>query len=86
MVVRLSALHAGRPLTSPSPEDPWHSFLLEAESPTRALARLEGLGQLGQHGKIRNRIRGLTACTVVVLRADSPGKAAQWFAESIPES
>jgi hypothetical protein len=24
--------------------------------------------------------------TVVVLRADSPGKAAQWFAESIPES
>jgi hypothetical protein len=23
---------------------------------------------------------------VVVLRADSPGKAAQWFAESIPES
>jgi hypothetical protein len=25
-------------------------------------------------------------CIVVVLRADSPGKAAQWFAESIPES
>jgi hypothetical protein len=24
--------------------------------------------------------------TVVVLRADSPGKPAQWFAESIPES
>jgi hypothetical protein len=24
-------------------------------------------------------------CTVIVLRADSPGKAAQWFAESIPE-
>jgi hypothetical protein len=24
--------------------------------------------------------------TVVVLRADSPGKAVQWFAESIPES
>jgi hypothetical protein len=24
--------------------------------------------------------------TVVVLQADSPGKAAQWFAESIPES
>jgi hypothetical protein len=24
--------------------------------------------------------------TVVVLRADSPGKVAQWFAESIPES
>jgi hypothetical protein len=23
---------------------------------------------------------------VVVLTADSPGKAAQWFAESIPES
>jgi hypothetical protein len=23
---------------------------------------------------------------VVVLRADSPGKAAQWFAVSIPES
>jgi hypothetical protein len=32
-----------------------------------------------------------TACLplqriVVVLRADSPEKAAQWFAESIPES
>jgi hypothetical protein len=26
------------------------------------------------------------SCIVVVLRADSPGKAAQWFAESIPES
>jgi hypothetical protein len=26
------------------------------------------------------------ACTVVVLRADIPGKAAQWFAQSIPES
>jgi hypothetical protein len=30
--------------------------------------------------------RALASCTVVVLRADSPGKAAQWFAESIPES
>jgi hypothetical protein len=28
----------------------------------------------------------LRTCTVVVLRADSPGEAAQWFAESIPES
>jgi hypothetical protein len=32
MVVRLSALHASRPLTQ---EDSWYSFLLEAESTSR---------------------------------------------------
>jgi hypothetical protein len=40
MAVRLSTLRAGRPLP------PWYSFLLEAESISGAIVRLEGLGQL----------------------------------------
>jgi hypothetical protein len=43
MVVRLSALHAGRPL--PLQEDSWYSFLSEAESTPRPV-RLEGFGKL----------------------------------------
>jgi hypothetical protein len=43
MEVRLSALCAGRPLP---PGRFWYSFLLEAESTTGAIVRLEGLRKL----------------------------------------
>jgi hypothetical protein len=40
----VSALHAGRNFTPQ--EDSWYSFLLEAESTSRAFVQMEGLGQL----------------------------------------
>jgi hypothetical protein len=40
----LSALHAGRALPPPFPqEDTWYSFLLETVSTTEAIVQLEGL-------------------------------------------
>jgi hypothetical protein len=44
MVVRMSAVWAGRPTFTPQ-EDSWNLFLLEAVDP-RSIVWLEGLGQL----------------------------------------
>jgi hypothetical protein len=68
--VRLSALRAGRPLPQ---EDPWYSFLLEAESSRpRAIVRTEGLSKLEKIHLIGKRSRDLPVCSIVPLRYRVP--------------
>jgi hypothetical protein len=63
MVVRLSALPAGRPL--PPQEDSWYSFLFRGSVDPKAIVRLEGLGQLKKIHPIGTRTRDFPACSVV---------------------
>jgi hypothetical protein len=36
--------------------------------------------------RLKFSYKSILPCTARVFRSDSPGKAAQWFARSIPES